>query len=182
MASSRDLIFTVPPDLADSRQTQAVIDLLSTNWRNVVLLGVYFLVLSGLAALALWWVSLGFEQWRGISAVGWAVVALPALGALLAVWRVAAEEGPRWAYPRAAADYAALRPVRGTVTGRGMRVAMGAPLGSSRLRWETTAPVTQGSSPYLRGSLVEQAPVGSAVWIAVDPAGHRQPLFIGLAR
>lgn len=182
MASSSDLIFADPPDLADPRQAQAVIELLSTNWRNIVLLGLYFVVLGGLAALALGWVSRGFAQWKGMTALGWAVVALPALGALLAVWRAAAEEGPRWAYPRAAADYAALRPVRGTVTGLGEPVAMGAPLGSRRLHWETAAPVARGSSPYLRRNLVEQAPVGSAVWIAVDPAGRRPPLFVGLAR
>lgn len=183
MTSSRALNFATPPDLADARQAQAVIELLSTNWRNVSLLGAYGLLFAVLTVLATWWVSLGFSAWTGISAVGWAVVALPALGVLLAVWRLATEEGPRWVYPRAAAGYAALQLVRGTVTGLSVPVAMGSPLGSRRLHWETAAPeVARGSSPYLRRSLTDQAPVGSAVWIAVDPAGRRPPLFIGLAR
>lgn len=182
MISSRHLIFAGPPDLTDPLQAQAVIDLLSTNWRKVVLLGGYFVLLSGLAVLALWWVSRGLAQWRGITAVGWAVVGLPAFGALLGVWRLAAEEGPRWAYPRTTADYAPLRPVRGTVTGFSAPVTMGSPLASRRLQWETAAPLVRGSSPYLPLTLVEQAPVGSAVWIAVDPTGRRPPLFVGVAR
>jgi hypothetical protein len=176
------LLFTTPPNLADPRQAQAVIDLLGTQWRNVVLLLVYFAVLAGLAVLALGWVSRGYTQWKGITVVGWAVVGLPLLGALLAVWRLTAEEGPRWQYPRNAGEYAALRPVRGTVTGLGVPVALGAPLASRQVKWETANPVARGASPYLPMRLVQQAPVGSGVWVAVDPTGQRAPLFIGLAR
>lgn len=176
------LLSTSPPELADPRQAQAVIDLLGTQWRNVVLLLVYFAVLAGVAVLALGWVSRGYTQWRGVTVVGWAVVGLPALGAVLALWRLAVEEGPRWHYPRTASEYAALKPVRGTVTGLGMPVALGAPLASRQVQWETVNPGAQGASPYLPMRLAQYASVGAGVWVAVDPTGKLPPLFVGLWR
>lgn len=170
-----------PPNLADARYVSALRELFAVNQRNVVLLGIYFVVLLVVAYSLIGWLTGGWRRWD-LNLLGWALVTVFALLPALPVWRLVVEEGPRLAYQRPFEAYARLQPVRGTVTRHGLGVGMGRPLAMRKLHWALAQPPLEGSTPYLPAPIALQAPEGTGVWVGVDPTGSSKPLFLGFAR
>lgn len=182
MENHQLLFLSAPPNLSDPRYVRALVELMGTHWRNVVLLSAYFLALVTLALVALRWITNSFHDFMGPSATGWTIVAVLGLAALLPVWRFVEEELPRMRYSGASGHYQNLTPVKGSITRHGFPVALGSPMGSRRLYWQTDAPLVTGITPYLPARVIVLAPVGAPVWIGVDRSGNLPPLFLGLAR
>lgn len=181
MEASSPLFLLGKPDLTDPQYVAAVSAFFGVNWRNTAFLLLSFVVLAFLAYRALAWGTRGFAGWHDMTAVGWGVAGLITLAALLPLWAMAVEEGPRLAYRRPPADYAGMQAVPGVVTGRGWSIGTGVSLGKRRLHWRTERPELDGVTPFLPEGVVRLVADGAAVWIAVDPAGVKPPLFLGIA-
>jgi hypothetical protein len=169
-------------ELSNSQLLIQLTELFSINWRNIILLLIYFIALLTLDIKIIHWLTKNFSNWHSQTITSWGIIILFTLLPILPLWRLTQEEGPHFSYNLSKEKITSLVPTHASIVKIGMGINLGGPLASRKIYWQIDGSSIHGSTPYLPTVVTMSTPIGTGVWVGIDPTGNRKPLFLGFEK